>query len=266
MKAIDLGGGHYTVVSDEDAEYLNRWKWCRSAFGYAVRNKQKGEYTDSQRGMVWMHRVVLGRIGLDPDLRVDHSRHNTLDNRRESLRAATNQQNNWNQRKANGCTSRFKHVYWNSQTGKWRLEIRGSDGKRVAEKDFDNEEDAAHAADRVIVATRGDFACVNFPEEFEDRYSSVHEDDSPPLPSLDLIELLPKPERNPLPYRGEKNGAAKLKSSDKPLIFAMRQQGLTQSKIAGVLGVTQSLVSQVLLGKIWTHVFPELNEQASQVA
>lgn len=50
--------------------------------------------------------------------------------------------------------------------------------------------------------------------------------------------------RNP----GEANGRAKLRDSDMPLLYSMREQGMSQQKIADHFRVSQAVISRVLLG------------------
>ena len=89
---IPLTQGFTAVVDDEDAHFADH-KWCAevSAKGhtYAVRSVR---CPDGKRRNIRLHRVILG---LDlTDKRVgDHVDGDTMNNRRENLRIATNQQN-----------------------------------------------------------------------------------------------------------------------------------------------------------------------------
>jgi hypothetical protein len=56
--------------------------------------------------------------------------------------------------------------------------------------------------------------------------------------------------------RGSSRPAHKLTESDIPLLFGMRESGLTQREIAERFGVAQPVVSDILNGKAWTHVTP----------
>ena len=54
----------------------------------------------------------------------------------------------------------------------------------------------------------------------------------------------------PLPVtKGEKNGRAKIKQSDIPVIFSLRASGLSQQRIAERFGVCQTSISRILIGK-----------------
>lgn len=90
MKNIPLTQGKFAIVDDEDFERLNKFKWCCSSKGYAVRNARKA---DGRTGTIAMHReIILTPIGLD----TDHRNRNRLDNRRSNLRNAKHSENLWN--------------------------------------------------------------------------------------------------------------------------------------------------------------------------
>ena len=66
-----------------------------------------------------------------------------------------------------------------------------------------------------------------------------------------------EPKRNYLtgsPNRGEKAPSAKLSSKSIVEIRELYAQGLTQKQIANKFNVSQSLISSIVLGKIWTHI------------
>jgi len=54
--------------------------------------------------------------------------------------------------------------------------------------------------------------------------------------------------------RGETNGWAKLTEADVRRVYVLRAEGLSQSKIAAALGVSQPQVSKILRGRRWAHV------------
>ncbi|MES2766489.1 MAG: HNH endonuclease, partial [Bacteroidota bacterium] len=55
---------------------------------------------------------------------VDHINGDTLDNRRENLRLVTHQQNLFNQRAQEGCSSKYRGVYKSSTTAGWTVQIK----------------------------------------------------------------------------------------------------------------------------------------------
>lgn len=59
---------------------------------------------------------------------------------------------------------------------------------------------------------------------------------------------------DPGAFYGEKNAGAKLKTSDIPEIFRMRQRGDTVSAIARKFSVSRPTIDSVLHGETWRHI------------
>lgn len=94
-----VGPHEYAIVDDDMVDYLSQWRWKAKPNGkrnnvYAVRNAR----VDGKHITIRMHRVVAGLDASNP-LDTDHENHNSLDNRRENLVAATRQQNILNARR-----------------------------------------------------------------------------------------------------------------------------------------------------------------------
>jgi hypothetical protein len=53
---------------------------------------------------------------------------------------------------------------------------------------------------------------------------------------------------------GARNGRAKIAEADVIRIREMRRSGATQSAIASVIGISQSMISMILRGKKWAHL------------
>lgn len=51
--------------------------------------------------------------------------------------------------------------------------------------------------------------------------------------------------------RGSSNGASKLQESDIPKIKQLISEGVSQSKIGALFGISQTAVSKIKLGKMW---------------
>lgn len=93
MKKIKLSKGLFALVSDEDFERVNEFKWCashesRGTKHYAIRRVT----VDGKRVKIRMHREVMGLNNESP-LVVDHLDGDGLDNRRENLEVVTQTEN-----------------------------------------------------------------------------------------------------------------------------------------------------------------------------
>ncbi len=159
---IPLGNGRAAIVSHIDAHWISQRPWHFNARGYAAASLFGGR----GGGIILMHRLIL----LAPDTAtVDHANGDTLDNRRENLRLATQSQQNANRLKFVG-TSRFKGVYLRCDGLKWVAQIGDpQSGRRKNLGGFVTEEEAARVYDDAARAMFGEFACVNFPKPGERR-------------------------------------------------------------------------------------------------
>jgi hypothetical protein len=132
MKKIRLNKGKCALVSDEDYERVNKYKWYLHSAGYAISQ----EYSKRTYKTRYMHRFIMNP---PKGFQVDHKNRNKLDNRRSNLRVCTPKQNmNWlydfYERKGlrKGYTldrSKCKGVYWDKSVKRWKAEIRHN-GKR----------------------------------------------------------------------------------------------------------------------------------------
>lgn len=157
MIEIELTGGVKCLVDDADFDKVRRWKWQAKQSRntqYAVRSGWSG----GEKIFVMMHCFILG---VGPSVIVDHRNGNGLDNRRENLRVATNQQNCFNRRPLPGTSSRFKGVDFYKRNGKWRARIK-RDGRLRHLGTFDSEEEAARRYDQEARILFGEFARTNF--------------------------------------------------------------------------------------------------------
>ena len=89
------GQGRFTIVDDEDFDFLSQDKWCYHC-GYAIRALRLAESVT--RCYVLMHTEITGYA------RADHKNRNKLDNRKENLREVTDKENNRNKAKRDGST------------------------------------------------------------------------------------------------------------------------------------------------------------------
>jgi hypothetical protein len=94
---------------------------------------------------------------------VDHWDGSGLNNRRYNLRDVTRIQNQMNQKKKRGGSSRFKGVSRRKNAKKWAARIVVND-KRLWLGVFASETKAAKAYDAAAKKYFGEFARLNFPE------------------------------------------------------------------------------------------------------
>ncbi len=155
VKYIPLTRGLWATVAEADFDRLNQHHWYASPSGggkmYARRNTKKGT--------ILMHREVVhapkGKV-------VDHKSGQTLDNRPGNLRTCTPAQNVYN-KSGHGKKSKYKGVYPDGD--KWYAMIKHQ-GVAYYLGTFDTEIEAARARDRKAYELEGEFAYLNFPEDF----------------------------------------------------------------------------------------------------
>lgn len=153
MKVIWLTMGQFTMVDDEDYEWLNQWKWYASKRGeafYAMRRPTK------YGKQIHMSRLILGLS--DPNLFPDHKDGASLNNQRSNLRIATRSQNNANKQCVG--SSGYMGVFPVSNNKKWFARIN-KDGKRVYLGSFTDKKDAALAYNNAAINLHGEFANLN---------------------------------------------------------------------------------------------------------
>ena len=125
MRWIKLSQGKFTIVDDEDFEWLNQWKWYCSKKGYAVRTKYLGGGRANPKfKQVRMARLILENSGVDiTNLQVDHIDRNKLNNQKNNLRPATNSINQHNTSPSIRNKSGYKGVYQCHSSKKWEVRI-----------------------------------------------------------------------------------------------------------------------------------------------
>ena len=159
MGNIPLGKrGIFTIVDDEDFEYLSKWKWhaLKNPFDYRVCRLDRKE--DGEWGkMVLLHRIV---INAPKGVEVDHINGDSLDNRKINLRLCTSAQNKYNRHKANSKTG-YKGVYLSGfKKNKYYVQIM-VDGKGIHLGMFNDLITAAEAYDKAAIKYFGSFAWTN---------------------------------------------------------------------------------------------------------
>lgn len=153
MKQIPLTQGQFTLVDDEDFEYLNQFKW------HALKAKNTYYATRKiKRKIIWMHREILKLT--DIKIMADHKDGNGLNNQKSNIRPCDFYQNNKNQKPRKG-TSKYKGVSWRKSRNKWVIHIT-INGKQKHVGSFSNEIEAAKAYDEMAKLHYGEFAYLNF--------------------------------------------------------------------------------------------------------
>ncbi|MBN1361996.1 MAG: HNH endonuclease [Sedimentisphaerales bacterium] len=158
IRYIPLTRGKFAIVAAADYEWLSQYKWLANG------DEHRGFYAGRRVGnkLVLMHRLIMnapeGSV-------VDHKNHNSLNNRRRNLRLCTQKENSRNAVPNRRGTSRFKGVYFLKRTGKWIATINYN-GKTMHLGSFDDEIEAAKAYDRKAHELFGEFAYLNFPEDY----------------------------------------------------------------------------------------------------
>lgn len=156
VKQIPLGDGFYAYVDAADYDWLIRWDWHLHG-GYAVRNEKNKR--------IYMHRQIMQP---PKGMVVDHTNRNKADNTRANLNVCTQQENLHNRSKRNGASSRFRGVSYSTNSRKWIARIT-FEGRRLFLGYFTDEVEAARAYDCKAVELFGEFARLNFPEEWPAR-------------------------------------------------------------------------------------------------
>jgi hypothetical protein len=164
MKLIPLSQGKFAQVDDEDYNYLMQWKWFYSR-GYALRGIWRNE--NGKQSRIWMHRLIMHT---PQELEVDHINGDGINNQKYNLRNCTREQNFRNAHKSKVNTSGFKGVTYESRLkiNRWRAVIR-INRKYFHLGHFFTSEEAAHVFDKAAFNAFGEFAYLNFPEEWINR-------------------------------------------------------------------------------------------------
>lgn len=160
ITATRRDGTKHTIVfdrADADVILTHTWSIKRGSSGvlYAITSRQR---PDGRWTWVSMHRLLMGVPG------VDHINHDGLDNRRANLRPVNQRQNGANERPRRGGTSVYKGVSWDATSQRWRAQIQDGTRKRNLGR-YDTQEAAARAYDVAAREQRGDYACINFPDQ-----------------------------------------------------------------------------------------------------
>ena len=170
IKVIPLTRGKSAIVDAEDYPMLSRVSWH-------TRGSKDGKHFYAAcgghafgEGSNLMHRIILG---LKKGEVTDHINGNGLDNRKCNLRACTQRQNMWNNRRQTGDNP-FRGVYYKKRDRNWESKLSMPDGTDMFIGVFNDPKEAALAWDSKARELRGEFAVCNFPEDSIDFVDEPH--------------------------------------------------------------------------------------------
>jgi hypothetical protein len=152
-KIIPLTQGKYALVDEEDYEKVNEYHWT-------FKKNKKQEYAIN--GNTRLHRFILNES--NPKNIIDHKNGNGLDNRKNNIRAATINENNFNTKLRVNSKIAYKGVTFNEKSKKYRSRIQFNK-KGIHIGCFYNVLEAARAYDAKAEELFGEFANLNFKNE-----------------------------------------------------------------------------------------------------
>lgn len=157
-KFIPLTKGQFAMVDNADFDWLSQFKWYAQKWrnGYYAARVDNGTIRR-------MHQVIMNpAAGLEPD----HRDHNGLNNQRYNLRNVTHAQNTQNRRPKRNGSSSYRGVSWNKESKNWQVHIRPTGQKIKILGRFASETDAARAYDARAIEEYGEYAYLNFPQDY----------------------------------------------------------------------------------------------------
>lgn len=140
----------FTLVDDEDFEWLREWRWHTDNKGYVVRRVRR----NGKKYVVYMHREIMKTPS---GMVTDHINGNKIDNTRANLRVCTDNQNKWNRGKSYVAKTPYKGAYWQSQIKRWYSRIQ-VEGKDIYLGTFDTPEQASEAYAKASLKYHGEYA------------------------------------------------------------------------------------------------------------
>lgn len=170
VKLIDISTkkfpNTFTMVDDEDFDFLNQWKWYPALLGYAhraypyvVRNSRPHE---GKKRLIRMHTEILKT---PKGFHGDHINGNRFDNRRSNLRVCLPIENwknvsKFSHRLGKPLSSKYKGVDFRKDCKLYRAGI-ASDGVRYHIGYYKTPEEAAKAYNQAAIRLHGEFARLN---------------------------------------------------------------------------------------------------------
>lgn len=122
MKIINLTKGYFTIVDDEDFEYLSKFTWLANVQKKAGKIYAQA-YVDGKH--VYMHKMLIP----GPHI-VDHRDRDGLNNQKHNLRRCSKSQNSVNSKLSSTNTSGLRGAFWHEGAQKWMAQVH-VDGRSV---------------------------------------------------------------------------------------------------------------------------------------
>jgi hypothetical protein len=167
FKLIKLTRGKFTLVDNEDFEWLNQWKWLfdGKCAARAEHIKGTGRWPNQKYKHIQMHRTILEKYNLLKDnLETDHINRNPLDNQKKNLRMVTHIENSINRGLPKNNSSGFKGVTFDKDTTnrykKWKAHIK-LNNKHINLGRFLTKEEAALAYNKIAKNNFGEYCYLN---------------------------------------------------------------------------------------------------------
>ena len=155
MKELALSQGKVALVSDEDFDVSNRFKWSFT-HGYARRI----EKVSGIKKRIYLHRFILDAKEWEE---VDHINGDPLDNTRDNLRLCTHKENLSNKKTPSHNTSGYKGVTYfkhGKRIKRWKAEVK-VDGKTKCLGYYFTPLEAATVYNQKAIEIYGEFAKIN---------------------------------------------------------------------------------------------------------
>jgi len=145
MQQIPLSQGMFAIVDDADFQLLSEFRWCYRAErdgkqGYAVRHVK----TDGKDRLLYLHRQLMQP---EKGQTVIFLNHDSLDCRRENLRAVSIKEARHHQRVRSNSKSGIKGIRYNARAQTWTARMY-RDGQLVTIGTFNWRQDAIDAYEK----------------------------------------------------------------------------------------------------------------------
>lgn len=157
----EKGRGMYAKVDPEKYPEVIQYRWYLAKDKgclYAVSPQKR----NGKNMIIKMHRLITDA---PQGYVVDHINHDGLDNRLANLRLCTNKQNFQNRDSLPGSSSKYCGVSYDKVKGLWRARITAF-GEYIELGYYSTEKDAGLAVDYYARKYKGEFANLNFPDEY----------------------------------------------------------------------------------------------------